>query len=551
MKLPESDIKVMWKPAIISAALAFLYANVLIKLGFDWWDNENYSHGLIVPFVIGYIIWLNFDDLRASERRAQTAVGFTLVLLSIAMLLAGTLGAELFTQRISLVLILAGITIYFFGSRILAKLIVPFVLLLLAIPIPEIIFNKIAFPLQIWASKVSALGIRLFGIPSERKGNVIELIPLGETKLVGLEVVEACSGIRSLMTLATLALVLAYFTRERRENISRGLSEWLSDPELWRTLILMFSAIPIALVTNGVRVMVTGILTYYYGQHVAEGRWHDLAGWLVFAVAFVMMALLNAFLKNIFRGYRSKGDMSSIESAFFNPALPITSQKLVVLFIVIVLGGVLINWFQQRGEIIMDRKPLVELPYRIGNTFRNGADAKFGAPIESVLRATDYIMREYVAVKGLKEYAAGVEGVIPEITRFNLYVGYYASQRSGATYHSPQHCLPGSGWEMKDGQLVEINTPAGESFTANMYTVQNGGHREIMIYWYEGRGRRTASEYWDKIYTVWDSVTLRRSDGAMVRIMTPVINGDNALAIEQAKGLSANVADDLGPYVPK
>ena len=209
-----------WKPIVVAVALALLYATVLIKLGNDWWTDENYSHGLLVPFVIGYIIWMEWENLRNTPKKASFWPGGGTILLALALLLAGTLGAELFIQRISLVLILAGIVIYFWGAKLLKLLTVPFLLLIFAIPIPQIIFNKIAFPLQMWASQLAIWGIRIFGIPSVRKGNVIEILPLGSMQIIALEVVEACSGIRSLMTLVTLGLF--HFPTGSRQTILRA-----------------------------------------------------------------------------------------------------------------------------------------------------------------------------------------------------------------------------------------------------------------------------------------------------------------------------------------
>ena len=177
------NFKTLWKPLLIAAALAFLFANVLVKLGFDWWTDENYSHGLLVPFVIGFIVWSEFDLLKKSLETPRVWFGFAIVLFALFLLLAGTLGAELFIQRISLVVILTGIVVYFFGAKILQLLVVPFALLLFSIPIPQIIFNKIAFPLQIYASQIAVWGIRLFAIPTVRKGNVFEILPQGATSL--------------------------------------------------------------------------------------------------------------------------------------------------------------------------------------------------------------------------------------------------------------------------------------------------------------------------------------------------------------------------------
>lgn len=293
MDSSTANYKNFWKPLAVAVVLCFLYASVLMKLGLDWWTDENYSHGLLVPFVIGYIISLEFDDLKRAVGKPLFWFGGGVILFALLMLLGGTLGAELFMQRISLVVMLIGIVLYFFGAKILKLLVVPFLLLLFSIPIPQIIFNKIAFPLQIWASQMAVWGIRTFGVASVRKGNIIEILPRGSLQVIGLEVVEACSGIRSLMTLMTLALILAYFTSERREKISDGWFDFLKNFDFWRALILLVSAIPIAIFTNAGRVAATGIFSYYYGRRATEGFAHTSAGWVVFIIAFIILVLVN------------------------------------------------------------------------------------------------------------------------------------------------------------------------------------------------------------------------------------------------------------------
>jgi exosortase len=303
MNSDRVNLKNIWKPVLLGLVLAFLYAGVLSKLGRDWWTDENYSHGLLVPFVIAFIVWLEFEDFRKIAIRPNLWLGGGAILLALLLLLGGSLGAELFTQRVSLVLMLGGIVVYFFGTRILRLLGVPLVLLLLSIPIPQILFNKIAFPLQIYASQIAVWGIRLFEIPTVRKGNVFEILPRGATQVIALEVVEACSGIRSLMTLMTLALILAYFTRAKREIDERGWFDLVRNFDFWRALILMFSAIPIAVLTNAARVTTTGVLTYYYGRQATEGRLHDALGWLVYVVALGLLILLNFALQFVFRKF--------------------------------------------------------------------------------------------------------------------------------------------------------------------------------------------------------------------------------------------------------
>jgi len=308
MKSPRINLNQLWRPALVMITIVFLYATVLTRLVGNWWVDENYSHGLLVPFVIGYIIWLNSAALKKIERKPSFWLGGSLVIFALLMLLGGTLGAELFVQRISLTLMLAAVVVYFLGIKILKPLIVPFVLLLLAIPIPQIIFNKIAFPLQVYASRLAVWGIRVFEVPTVRKGNVIEILPNGATQIIALEVVEACSGIRSLMTLMTLALILAYFTRE---NASKSADRWfpfIENLDFWRGLILMFSAIPIAIITNAGRVTATGVLTFYYGKKATEGFSHDAAGWLVYLVALILLISLNFALTRIFRRFKTRQD---------------------------------------------------------------------------------------------------------------------------------------------------------------------------------------------------------------------------------------------------
>ena len=511
----------------------FLYASVLTKLGYDWWTDDNYSHGLLVPFVIGYIIWLDFDGLRTSRKKPEIWLGIFVSVFAVFLLLGGTLASELFTQRISLLFMVAGAVVYFFGSQILRRLLLPFALMLLAIPIPQLIFNKIAFPLQIWASQMAEWAIRLFWIPAIRKGNVIELIPLGLTEAVGLEVVEACSGIRSLMTLVTLALILGYFTRERRNSVVQSWRKLIRNPDSIRIILLMLSAIPIALLTNAGRVTATAMLTYFYGQEAAEGPWHDLSGSVVFLSALVFLILVNLGLKRIFHRFIPNQTDGDFEVEKSSHRLLVSERQTVLLFTAILIGGVFINWFQHRGEAQVERRNLREIPSQLGIWQQKGQDVRFDEETEKILRASDYVMRDY--------FGPG--------KRLNLYVGYYASQRSGATYHSPQSCLPGTGWEMKEPQLLEINTPGGRNFKVNRYIVQRGSHREILIYWYQGRGRVAHSEYEDKLYTSVDSILRRRSDGAMIRIMTPV-GQDEGRSLEAALELSSLLADNITPFLP-
>jgi exosortase len=291
MSVPAT--KHYWRAFAIAFAILFTYAAVLVKLSRDWWGDENYSHGLLVPFIIGYILWLRRDSFAAEPARPSVLLGGLAVAFALFALWTGVAGAELYTQRMSLVLLIAGTVVYFFGLGFLRLILVPLGLLILAIPIPAIIFNQIAFPLQLFASRCAVWSMSMIGIPVLRQGNVIELKPLNSFDTKKLEVVEACSGIRSLMTLMTLAVVFAYFTYPRNDaGGPRGKFGWLRSFGFWRSVIIVLSAVPIAILTNASRVSGTGILSHYYGTGVADGFFHSFSGWAIYIVAFLLLFLV-------------------------------------------------------------------------------------------------------------------------------------------------------------------------------------------------------------------------------------------------------------------
>ena len=210
------------------------------------------------------------------------------------------------------------------------------------------------------------------------------------------------------------------------------------------------------------------------------------------------------------------------------------SRRFLLLLALIVCGGAVVNAWHYVGEAKIERKQLREFPKALGNWEQTGGDEQLNNETLAVLRATDYLLRDYRK---------------PDGRVLGFYVGYYASQRDGATYHSPLNCLPGSGWVMSQPGTITI-TPSGRSaFVANRYIIENGGHRELLLYWYQGRGRSVASEYWGKVYTVLDSVSLRRSDGALVRITAPVGKSESE-SLKAAVELAAEVSTRLPEFVP-
>jgi len=211
-----------------------------------------------------------------------------------------------------------------------------------------------------------------------------------------------------------------------------------------------------------------------------------------------------------------------------------SSLRFSVLLVLILIAGVLVNGWAYLGEAHVERKALKDFPESIGTWQRTGTDQILDDETLKVLRANDYLVRDFRKPTGPVA---------------NLYVGYYATQRSGATYHSPLNCLPGSGWTLSEPGKATIALPDGTSFIANKYVIQNGEHQNLMVYWYQGRGRNVASEYWGKVYTVLDSVRLRRSNGAMVRVIVPIQGSETAA--EQAAVEFASAAETVLPqFVP-
>lgn len=208
--------------------------------------------------------------------------------------------------------------------------------------------------------------------------------------------------------------------------------------------------------------------------------------------------------------------------------------RFAILFVLLLAGGFAVNAWEYLGEARVQRAELKDFPKQVGAWAQTGGDEQFDSQTLAVLRASDYLLRDYRSADGRV---------------VNFYVGYYASQRDGATYHSPLNCLPGSGWVMSAPGKITIAPKGRTPFIANKYLIQNGDHKEVLVYWYQGRGRAIASEYWGKIYTVVDSVRLRRSDGAMVRVTTPVGRSE-AEALAAVVDVAANSSTILPEFIP-
>lgn len=258
--------------AVLFALMCVLYHGIVVSLVSNWHEDPNFSHGFFVPLFSVLIVWQRRKKL-ASLPLQPSWSGIVVIAAALAVLVAGVFGAELFLSRSSLVLLLAGLIICFGGWNYFRALFFAWAVLFLMIPIPVIIFNEIAFPLQFFASRLATWLLGAFGVPVLRAGNVINLPSMS------LEVVEACSGIRSLVSMITLAVIYGYFAEPRR----------------FVRVILVLAAIPVAVVTNGIRIMGTGLFAQYWDPEKAQSFFHDFSGGVIFVLALALLYLMHRF----------------------------------------------------------------------------------------------------------------------------------------------------------------------------------------------------------------------------------------------------------------
>jgi exosortase len=270
---PTASPRSWWQLALLTILVGWLYSSILYHLAGQWTHDQNYSHAFFVPVFSLFVLWQNRAQL-ASLRPSPSLWGFLLMVFAVGLLVLGSLGAELFLSRLSLLFLIAGLVVFFLGWSYLHEVLFPLLFLILMIPIPAIILNQITFPLQLLTSKVAAEVLPLFGVPVFREGNVITL------SVMKLEVAEACSGIRSLLSLITLAIIYGY----------------LLETRLWIRIVLALASIPIAVAANSLRIIGTGLLVEYWDPSKAEGFFHGFEGWILFVISLVMLFFLHKLL---------------------------------------------------------------------------------------------------------------------------------------------------------------------------------------------------------------------------------------------------------------
>lgn len=516
MTFAETGRTYRWYLISMVLLLTGLYWKIVPPMARQWYQDENYSHGFIVPLIAGYFIYTRWDELKDTLVTRWNA-GLAVILFGLMQLLIGWLGTEYFSMRSSFIVILAGVVLYFFGMGVFRIALLSIAYLFFMIPIPYIIYDAVAFPLKIFVTKVSVLTLKTVGIVVMREGNVIMFPTLT------LEVADACSGIRSLISLLALAVAYAFFLR--------------ISP--WKRLILICAAVPIAVFTNAVRVIVTGILAQYWGAKAAEGFFHEFAGLVVFAVAMVMLISLGALLG---RDKKQTADIKQQESdnGLQAPELRQGTEvschksmvgKFVCVFILLTAAALYLNLHKDLEVPI--NKTFDQFP-RVVSGWHMTQEFAMPDNIQKVLKASDTLTRRYVTAEG---------------KTVDLYIGYHGGGKESGEIHSPKHCLPGGGWFEVSTKRMALDV-SGTKVNLVQAVYQKGDRRELFLYWFQVQDKTISDEYSLKIAEITNSIINRRRDASFIRISIP-FESDEQGAVATGERFVKDFMPALREFLPE
>lgn len=501
--------------ALTVAALGVLFWDAAANLWKRWGQQQELSHSYFIPLISIYLLWINRDTVRRSVGE-PSFLGVTIIGAALLFLLLGQLTSIFLFQHLGLVTAIAGMIAAFGGRSLLRTTAAPVAFLYLAVPPPYWVITVLSWKFQLISSFLGVAMIEAMGIPVHLSGNIIDL---GDYKL---QVAEACSGLRYLFPFLSLGVMAAYMYRGR----------------IWQRAIIVATTIPITILMNSFRIAFIGAMVQAYGPDQAEGALHFFEGWVVFlfclAALFVVIAILARF---------SNPSVNPLD-ALTTPDLPLTAPKATgrsqtAVFASAAAAGLIAIGASQivtdDALIIPDRKAFSGVPQEFAGWF---TDVRPIDPsVAEVLGADDSIV---------------VNMRSPEGDDYNLYFAYLNAQRDGRSWHSPRQCIPGGGWKIVRQGVVNTKSGDGRRFSYNRLIIENGDYRQLVYYWYDQRGRKVANEFVMKFWLIIDAVSRKRSDGAMIRLLTPINDG---MTVEDAdaklKGLIGRVETFLPAYVPE
>jgi exosortase D (VPLPA-CTERM-specific) len=492
--------------AVYAALLAGIYHFAYSWLIHQDWPREDYNYGYLIPLVVLYLVWEKRRDL-ASVPASPTWGGIFPFIFGIILFWAGYLAGELYSVYLSSWLIVCALLWIHWGWKKLRVIAFPILLSLSIFPLPHFLNTKLTFSLKLISSRLGVALIQLTGMSAYREGNVIDL---GFTQL---QVVDACSGLRFFFPLIVMGILLAYFYRLR----------------LWKGLLLVLSAVPLSILMNGMRIAFTGIIYQFWGAGAAEGFFHGFSGWLIFMASFGVLVgelkCLNRFSleKPLTGGTKAYGKsppgaaipevLSTAEARQVgaNRGFMTIEKAKYFLLPAAFLGTtvVLLNTVDFH-ENAPPRKIFAQFPNQVGNW--TGTRQTLEQQFIKSLDLSDYIIMDYRNSGG------------PLV---NFYVAYYQSQKMGESIHSPETCLPGSGWVFRQADEASVSLPDGKAITVKRAVMEKGDDLQLVYFWVPARGRILTNAYEMKLFNVWDALILKRTDAALVRIITPISGSES------------------------
>lgn len=501
--------------SVLLALVAF--SAPLLELASRWVSQEEYGHGFFIPLISLWLLWQRRDAVMASIGQ-PSLLGVGVIAISAVMLIFGEFGAFRLPGQVGFLVCLAGIALAAGGIRLLRVCLLPIAFMGFAIPLPYFIDALLSWRLQLISSELGVFFIRLFQVPVYLEGNVIDF------GIYKLQVVDACSGLRYLYPLLSLGFLAAY----------------MFNAPLWQRAVVFASTVPITIVMNSVRIGMIGIMVDRWGIGMAEGLLHLFEGWVIFLACGIVLWLEMLVFARVFNG---KGFFDSIgmpmvrvpANASARDAAGGTTLPLLASVAIIAVVGISVFAVAQRQEVIPDRQRFVTFPNTIGDW--QGRTSQLEPIIEA--RLTSEGLDDYV----LADYSSATGGA-----PLNLYVAYYASQRSGITAHTPDVCIPAGGWAITQFDRMVFDGAEGFGpLPYNRAVIERGSTRQVVYYWFQERGRPIANEYMVKWYIMADAMVRNRTDGAMVRLVTPVLAGESE---EDADVRLRGFLEDLRPQLP-
>lgn len=501
------------------AALCFIFFQGLVEMEYRWATKEQYSHGYMIPIIALFLLWQKLPAVRSIDWRPTWHAP---VLMAIALIgwCLGELSSLFIIVHYSMILALLSLMLAVIGWRGVRIAWAALLYLIFMIPLPTFILNQLSAELQLISTNLGVAVIRLMDISVFAEGNVIDL------GVYQLQVVEACSGLNYLFPLMSFGFLIAVLYQGPR----------------WHCWLIFLATIPITVFMNSLRIGIIGITVDYWGIQAAEGVLHSFEGWFVFMACLALLALL-IWLLNM-RNSDGEGVLGRIDLSY--PSLTeiknsprgnrATTPTLVVTMILCLIAVPASILFADREEIVPERNTFSQFPLLKGEWA--GSTDVIAEPILEELSATDYILANYLRDQDR----------IP----VNIYVAYYDSQRTGAAIHSPRSCIPGGGWKISELSQIDLSDALGmEGPTINRTIIQMGEERQLVYYWFQQRGRTITNEYLAKWYLFQDGLTMARSDGALIRLVTPILpGGDDAQADKRLQAFLREFYPEIPDYVP-